>query len=262
MENFEQIIEQTALAGEVGRQAQVTAAAQYYLEEQQKSLAETQLEVDSIISRCYHLLKQDVLKPDENGKVDWVANKDLRKLVFSDDGVDKLMQAINFYINKSNLLTNFDDDEIRRLAKTFNIEINDLILLKYEIIFRQPTFEECKSILLERIEEQAKIKVFAGEMIGVKLDKAKVVEGLLKETEQRIEYEMKKIKSEQRKEKLREYGLIMAQLDVIVFSALNRAYMGEERGSIRRHQNVSEVIGMRQSQTPKSESGVMKWLGK
>ncbi len=34
----------------------------------------------------------------------------------------------------------------------FVTEINDLVLLKYQTLFRQPTFEECKEIMLERIE--------------------------------------------------------------------------------------------------------------
>ena len=259
MENFEEIIEHQALASEVGRQAQVTAAAQYYLEEKQKSLAETQLEVETIINNCYHLLKQDVLKPDKNGKLDWFPTTDMRRLVFTDEGTEKLLQLINFYINKSNLLSNFDEDEIKRLMKTFMTELNDLILLKYEVLFRQPTFEECKKIILERVEEQVKMKVFAGEVIGIESSPNEIREKILSEMEKRVEYEFKKVRHEQRKEKLREYGLILAELEVIVFGALNRAYMGEERGSIRRHQNVSEIVGMR-PQAPKEQGGVMKWL--
>lgn len=261
MDDFEELIQGQALAGEVGRQAQITAAAQMYLEEQQKSLAETQLEVESIITKCYHLLKQDVLIPnDETGKLDWVVITDKKKLILSTEGVEKIMKLINFYINKSNLLTNFDEDEIQMLMKTFMVELNSSLFLKYETIFRQPTFEECKQIILERNEEKVKMKKFAGELLGIKIDEKAVREELLKEMEWRLEEQFKKVKKEQIKEKIKEYWTIIAELEVIVFGALNRAYMDEERGSIRRHQNVSEIIGARGNISPKQEGGIMKWL--
>lgn len=254
------IFEQQALAGEVARQSQLSAATQYILEEQQKSLAETQLEVDSIISKCYHLLKQDVLRPDDNGKLDWYPISDSSKLVLTKDGVEKIMQLINFYINKNNLLTNFDEDEINMLMRTFMVELNSLLFLKYEILFRQPTFEEVRQIILDKQEEKVKLRAFASELLGIKADKDEIREQLLQEMEARIEDQFKKIKTEQRKEKLKEYWIIIAQLEAIVYSALNRAYMGEERGSIRRHQQVSQILSDRPSQIPKAQGGIAKWL--
>jgi hypothetical protein len=143
----------------------------------------------------------------------------------------------------------------------FVTELNDLVLLKYEVLFKQSSFEECKKILLARIEDQGKARAFALEIAtGKKADEKKAKEEIIKETEQKIEYEIKKIRDEQRREKLREYGIIMAQLEMIVFGALNRAWKGEERGSIRRHTNISEILGGR-PQMQKGEQGGMlsKW---
>lgn len=259
-ENYDALFEQTQMAGAVGQQAQAAAAAQYYLEEQQKNLAETQLEVESITERIYHLLKQDSLKILDDGRTEWQAIIDMKQRTLTDWGIDRIMQVIHFYINKNTLLSNFDEPQINRIMLRFCNEINDLVLLKYQILFRQPTFKECKEILLERIDEQKQLKVFAAEIIGITLDPNKVKEELLKEAEQRIENEIKKIRQEQTKEKLKEYGLLMAQLEAMVYATYNRAYRGEERGSIRRHTNISEVLG--RPMNPKQEGGMFKWLSK
>ena len=257
-----ELFEQTQLAGQVGQQAQQSAAAQYYLEEHQKSLAETQLEVESITTKCYHLLKQDILKPDDKGGMDWQPIKDDVKRVLTDDGVDKIMTHIHFYVNKNTLLSNFDEQQIDRLMLRFCIELNDLFLLKYEVLFAQATVEQCIEILKERNKEKAKIRAFAYLTSTGKVKDSKTIEEeLIKETEVRIEYEIKEIRAEQRREKLREYGIIIAQLEMIVFAALNRAYRGEERGSIRRHTNISEILGGRPIM-PKGNSGGYKWFGR
>lgn len=256
-----ELFEQTNIAGAVGQVAQSNAAAQYYLEEAQKSLAETQLEVESITTKCYHLLKQDVLSPNEKGEFNWQSIKDSNERVLTDTGVDKFMTLIHFYINKSNLLSNFDEKQINTMMYRFVTELNDLVLLKYQVLFKQSSFEDCKKILMERIEDQKNARMFATEIAtGKKPDAQKVKDEIIKETESKIEYEIKKIRDEQRREKLREYGIIMAQLETIVFAALNRAWKGEERGSIRRHTNISEILGGR-PQMQKGEQGGMfsKW---
>ena len=259
IDNYDAVFEQTQMAGAVGQQAQASAAAQYYLEEQQKNLAETQLEVESITERVYHLLKQDFLKPLDDGRIDWQPITDQKKRTLTDWGVDRIMQVVHFYLNKNTLLSCFDEPQINRIMLRFCNELNDLVLLKYEVLFRRPTFEECKEILLERIDEQRKLKMFSAEIIGVRLDPAAVKEQLLKEAEKKIEYELKKIREEQIKEKLKEYGLLMAQLEAMVYATYNRAYRGEERGSIRRHTNISEVIGNR-PMGQKESGGMFKWL--
>jgi len=55
--------------------------------------------------------------------------------------------------------------------------------------------------------------------------------------------EIEKIKQEQTKLNLREFEMIFTQLKALVESTHNRAWKGEERGSLRRHFNISEVIG-------------------
>lgn len=256
----EEALQNTTLAGAVGQQAQSSAAAQYFLDEKQKGLAETQLEVDSIIIKCYHLLKQEVIIPDEEegGTLKPKVLSDEKQRILTEEGVERIMQIIHFYVNKNTLLSNFDEKQINRIMLRFLTELNDLFLLKYQILFCQPTFEECKEIFGERIREQVNLKVFAADLIDKKVNEVEIEKEIFKKAEERIEYEIKKIKNEQIKEKLREYGLIVAQLEMIVYACLNRAWKGEERGSIRRHTNISEIIGNRP--TPQKESGGMfKW---
>ena len=66
-------------------------------------------------------------------------------------------------------------------------------------------------------------------------------------------------KRETRKEKIRDYGLIIVQLEIIVFATLNRAYRGEERGSLRRHMNVSELIGAKPTPSQQDKGGIFSW---
>lgn len=240
-------------------QENASRSAQYFLQEQEKGLADSQLEVDNIKSEIYHLLRQDKLKETATGKIDWIPLEDKKERTLSDWGVDRLIQVINFYINKNNLLSNFDSIQINRLMLKFIREINDLVLLKYQVLFSELTFEECKEIMLKNIETKTKMKMFTNEIMGLQGDEKKIEKELFEEIELKIEKEMDKIKTENRKEKIRDYGLIIAQLEVIVFATLNRAYRGEERGSLRRHMNVTEMIGSKVQVPQIKEGGFMGW---
>lgn len=253
----ERMINQAAITSQTNRN--MTEAAQYYLEEKEKGIVDIQLEVESIKLDIYHLLRQDrLILNKENNQVDWVELEDLSQRTLSDWGVERIMQVINFYINKNTLLTNFDEKQIRKLMLTFMTELNDLILMKYQLIFNTPTFEECKIIMLNKLEEKKKLRIFTSEILGKEYDEKEISKELLGEMERTVEKEMSKIKAEQRKEKLRDYGILIAQLEVIVYATLNRAWKGEERGSIRRHTQISELIGGRPSfNTNKSSGGGM-----
>ena len=74
-----------------------------------------------------------------------------------------------------------------------------------------------------------------------------------------LEKEMEKTRRDTKKEKIRDYGLIIVQLEIIVFATLNRAWKGEERGSLRRHMNVSELIAPRQNPAQQNKGGAFSW---
>ena len=81
---------------------------------------------------------------------------------------------------------------------------------------------------------------------------------ILKELEGRLDYEIEKIKQEQTKTNLREFEMIFTQITALVESTHNRAWKGEERGSLRRHFNISEVIGGK-GQMPEKKGGIFGW---
>ena len=55
--------------------------------------------------------------------------------------------------------------------------------------------------------------------------------------------------------------MIFTQLKALVEATHNRAWKGEERGSLRRHFNISEVIGGR-SPMEQKRGGIFGWGSK
>ena len=140
----------------------------------------------------------------------------------------------------------------------FCLALNANMFMKYEVYFRVPTLEECHVLLKERIKDKLKIKTISADVSGITLDVEATKKQILAEMEDRIEYELTKIKAEQTKINLREYELIFTQLEALVEATHNRAFRGEERGSLRRHFNISEVIGGSSPQGMKKSGG---WFG-
>jgi len=218
---------------------------QYQMEESEKNLAETQLDCEETLIKIHHLLKQDTLKINEEGVFEWVAINDLKKRTLTDEGVDKIMQVIQSYINKETLLSNFDEATIARRMLDFSLSLSALMFMKYEIYFRTPTLDECRDILQLRIDEKIKKKQMSLSIMGKEIDEQKIKDEVSIEVGERIEYELQKIRQEQIKLNLREFEMIFTQLKALVEATHNRAWKGEERGSLRRHFNISEVIGGR-----------------
>ena len=236
--------------------ANQTKQLQFQMEEGEKNLAEAQLDCQETLQKIYHLLKQDTLKPNAEGIFDWVVIDDPKKRVLTSLGVDKIMQVMESYINKETLLSNFDEKMIARRMLEFSLAFSALIFMKYEIFFRTPSLKECQEILQLRIDEKIKKKVMALELVEKKADRELLKKNVLNEMEERMEYEIEKIKQEQTKLNLREFEMLFTQLKALVESTHNRAWKGEERGSLRRHFNISEVIGG-QSPMPQKKG----WFG-
>lgn len=236
-----------------------TQQIQYQMEDAEQNLAEAQLDVSETLEKIYHLLRQDLYKPnlEKHGKMEWVEISDPKKRVLTEEGVDKIMQVMQSYINKETLLSNFDEKMIMRRMLEFSLAFSGLIFMKYEIYFRTPSLDECKEILEERISERVKKRIIAAEIQGIDYDKIKIKKAIVDELIGRFEYEIQKIKEEQTKLNLREFEMIFVQLKALVEATHNRAWKGEERGSLRRHFNISEVIGG----TPQQAQRRGGWFG-
>lgn len=256
MEEYNEIAER-AMVHQATQQGTLLAnqnkQLQYEMEDVEKNLAEAQLDCDETLNKIYHLLKQDALKPDENGVLSWQPLKDKKKRVLTEEGVDKLMQIMQNYINKETLLSNFDDKMIDRRMLEFSLALSGLIFMKYEIYFRTPSLEECQTILQERINQKIQLRVMNQQLMKRDADKDKVEEEVLKDLEPHIDYEIAKIKAERTKLNLREFEMMFVQLKALVEATHNRAWKGEERGSLRRHFNISEVIGGKPTGLPEKK---------
>jgi hypothetical protein len=232
---------------------------QLMFNEQERGLAEEQLDVEEIIDRIYNLLQGRELKDNGSGVKDWIESKDNQMKILSDWGVQRIMQIVRFHINKNTLLSNFDEVQINRLMYHFTTEMNDLVLLKYQKLFRETTFEECKQIMELKLSENEKIKHFTYELIGQSPDKEKIRQKLLDELEGNIEKQINKIREDERKNRIKEYGLLLWEIEQSVYSTLNRAYGGKERETLRRHASFSEVRSLQPEQQKKG-GGVFGWL--
>jgi len=257
-EQSEQIATDLAIGSNVTQQAAQSAQAQYHLQEQERNLAEAQLECNTTLVNLYRQLKQDqmIVKDDE---ITWVPIKDEKKKRYTDDGINRIMELMSFYVNKENLLSNFSEEQINAIMLRFRLAFSANILMRYKVYFRQPSTEECQAIFKERIKAKTDLKMFAAKMVGKDLDEKEVSNKLLKEYENRMEYELDKIRDEKKKEMLSEFELQFEQLSQIVYATLNRAFRGEERGSIRRHTNISEVIGGSSNQQKPQGGNFFRW---
>lgn len=230
---------------------------QYEMDDTEKTFAEAQLECDTTLDNIYHLLKQDVWKFDEDkGIMDWFSIPDKKKRVLTEEGVDKIMQVMRSYINKETLLSNFDDKMIMRRMLEFSLSLSAILFMKYEIYFRTPTLEECYDILKKRIDDKLEAIKMSCNIMEKPFNEEEEKEKILLELEGREQYELKKIKDETRKLNLREFEMIFTQLKALVEATHNRAWKGEERGSLRRHININEMIGGNQQMTSKKKWGL------
>lgn len=260
-EDYEQTMEATAIAGQVGQQAQASAAAQYYVEERERTIAEAQLECDRLLEKARHLLKQDIKKYNDDGSFDWEPIDESQRTLTT-EGINRIMQTLIFYINKENLLSSFDDIIISRRMLDFSNAINDYFFEKYEYIFRTPTVQEAIAFLKENLKEKEEIRTYANEILGISVEKGQIQKELFKEIELGIVEEIKKIRHQHKKKHLVDYKLLFFEMSQMVESVHRRAFRGEERGSLRRHTNISEIIGGSPSRAAQQGGGMFKWVGR
>ena len=255
-EEYENIIGSSQLQQQLNMQNN-QVQQQLLMQEQEKGLAEEQLDVEEIIDRIYNLLHgREFKEVGENGKK-WVDGKNDIKIL-SDWGIQRVMQIVRFHINKNTLLSNFREEQISRMMYDFTTELNDIVLLKYQQLFREPTFEECRELIENSLREKQKVKSFAQEILGLKPDQAKIKEDLLRELEGRLEYEIIKIKDRERKNRIKEYGMLLWEIEQAVYSTLYRALGGKERETLRRHAQFTEVRALQPEQMKKG--GMFSWL--
>lgn len=217
------------------------------LNQQESSMIKDQLDLGEELVRIDYLLRGYSLEVDpETNENIWIAPKDNDMVILSPYGVHLIRNTIAWYLNKNTLLSNYDEDTIRHKMEDFATELNKTIFMEYEKVFQYPTFEDCKNVLNKRVEDKTKIRKYAMEILGKKVDEIeekKIKDDILKQMEPIIEREMEKIKQQLIKNKLKRFMLLIRVVQDAVHSTYNRAYKGQERKTLREHIHISETKG-------------------
>jgi hypothetical protein len=112
------------------------------------------------------------------------------------------------------------------------------------------------------MEEEKKKIMYTYELLGKKINKEEINKLVMNQFLPILEKEIEKIKRRKLKENIKDYGLMLEQIEVIAYATLNRAYKGEERGSIRRHSQLFELYGMRPQDMKKQGGLFSSWISK
>lgn len=228
---------------------------------QERGLIKEQLDLSEELDTIEHLLRGHVLQNTSEGRK-WVEPKDSDMIILQEHGIYLIMNTIMFYVNKNTLLSNYDEATINRKMEDFATDLADTLFMEYEKVFKYPSFQECKEVLIKRLEKKTELRMFALELTGRTGDQIKIKESFIEEIEDRIEDEIAKIREQIIKNKLKRFIIIMRQIQDVIHSTYLRAYGGQERKTLRQHIHVSENLGQRMMPQSKSKRmNPLRWGG-
>lgn len=196
-----------------------------------QGLIEYQLDLKEELDRINHLLSGHIMLKDNYGNEDWQEPNDNRLKVFSDYGVKRLMNIIQFYINRNTLLSNYDELTIKWKVRDFGIELADFIFTQYENIFYYPSQEE----LFE------KYSIIVKEY-NLNIDDKTLYKKCGEWSKIELQY------------RIRHYSIIVLALVDTVHSTYLRALGGEERDSLRKNWHIHENPSLQYQQPPQKFS--------
>ena len=248
------------------RQAQASGVQQdamaMDLAVQEKNLVKEQLSLAEELETIEHLLRGEVLEKVD-GVQQWCEPKDKSLIVLTEHGVHLIMNTILFYLNKNTLLSNYDEETIKHKMEDFSTALADVVFMEYEKVFCYPSFQECKQLLLDRIDKQKDLRKFAYELAGREVNEKEIKEELMQKIEGQIEKEITKIKEQIIKNKLKRFELIIREVQDAVHSTYLRAWNGQERRTLRQHITISENVGVQnQPPTRRQNRGILSIFGR
>lgn len=234
-----------------------------FMQNNEKSMISEQINVGELLDLLENLLRGNVLKEGDDNITRWMSPVDDEMIILTDYGVHLIMNTITFYINKNTLLSNYPVEIIDSKMEDFATDLADTVFMESEKIFKYPSFDDCKKILLDRIERKTNVRAFAYELIGKVPDKQSIKEGFVKEIEEKIEEEILKIKEQVIKNKLKRFLILLRTVQDAVHSTYLRAAFGQERKTLREHIHVSESRGMNMPQQRQpSKLNPLNWMGR
>ena len=209
------------------------------------------------------MIKGYSLEPDDKtGKLVWKAPEDKNMVIFSPYGIHLIRNTICWYLNKNLLLSNFDEETIKKKMLKFTNDLIDTISAEYNKVFQYPSVAECIDVLKERINTKAEISLYAKEIAGIKTTKEEIIKEKFEEIEERIEEEINKIKEQIIKNKIKRFILTVRTIQDAVHATFMRAWRGEERRTLRQHTHISENRGMPLQITSQKRGGIWPWSRK
>jgi hypothetical protein len=250
LQQYENEIKQQQLVNE---QARVDLQRQdIVMQQEEKGMISEQLDVSDILDNMYYLLKGFVLKRDEStGVMSWHKPDNNDMIILSDYGVNYILGAVQWYVNKNTLLSNYEEEVICEKMDDFATTLSDNIFMDYENMFCYPTLQDCKDEIERRIKRKIDVKKLSQDLMSEYSSVTKVKQKtddefkqeVLKEMEGRIEHEFEVIKQQKLKSKLKRFESIIRFVQDTVHSAYNRAWKGQERRTLREHIQISENRG-------------------
>lgn len=210
----------------------------------QVGIVSEQLDLGDVLESIHNLLRGWVLmKNPETKRIEWTKPQNNDMVILSDYGVNYIMGAVQWYLNKNTLLSNYDDDQIRAKMEDLATTMADDIFMEYDKMFLYPTLEDCKKELNEKIKAKVDVRMYALELLGKKSDSSEIRNQILNEMEDRIENEMRIIKEQKIKNKLKRFESLLRFIQDTIHSAYQRAWKGQERSTLRQHTHISETRG-------------------
>jgi len=122
------IMAQQAQAGSLNSQTMAQASM---MEQQEKGLAEEQLDLSSEKERLEHFFRGEILKTDENGNQYWKTPTDQRLVLLNDYGINKVMLLLDAYLTKIKLLSNYSEEIINQKMEDVATMVADEIFMEY-----------------------------------------------------------------------------------------------------------------------------------
>ncbi len=211
--------------------------------ENEENLIKWQLDLredKEVIKRLLQGIKEE---EDEEGNIIYKVPTDIKEIPFSDYGVSMMLQWINYYLTKNTILSNYSDKVIEWKVYDFGNDLNDYIHNNYHELFRIPTFQEAKEILMQRYKDRRKeIKDICEDFFG-DIPKEEIINDLarIEEGYQNIVNQIRDIQNDYRREKIKMVPLLVGAIVNMVHSAYLRAYHGGERESLRTARTVTQT---------------------
>lgn len=203
------------------------------------NLAEIQLDLSKEKSLIEHVLRAHALKREENGRENWIETKDPSRKIFTEYGVDRLMNFINMYISLNIILSYYLPEEVMAKMKIISDELADIFYLEYEYLFYKPLVKEMFEF--EGYDEKDIFVMNTPQLIKFHNDMNFKCEMLYSKNKKQI-------------------YMIHNMLTNAVHSAYNRALWGKERDSLRKMMHISESNQPRSGTMPQqSSTSKFKW---